>query len=115
MGRLPGFRDDFNEATGLDTDVIFALYEGTSGAPAQAVDSAAYANQLLTRGWETTTDLPVLADGTRTLATITPMTQNTHPELCSLTPELTIIACYYGHGSIHDAHEDIRLHAAAAE
>ena len=115
MGRLPGIRDEFNEANDMDMDIIFALYEGTSGAAAQAVDSAAYANQLLSRGWETLTDLPVLADGTYTLATITPMTQNTHPELCSLTPELAIINCYFGHGSIDDALEDIRTHAAAAE
>lgn len=115
MGRLPGIRDEFNEANSIDSGVIFALYEGTSGAPAQQIDTLPYANQLLSRGWVTTTDLPVLADGTRTLASITPMTQSTHPELCSLTPELVIINCYYGHGSIHDAHEDILLHAAAAE
>ena len=99
----------------MDMDIIFALYAGTSGAPATTVDCTAYANQLLTKGWVTTSDLPILADGTHTLATITPMTQATHPELCALTPELSIISCYAGHGKIDYALEDIRAHAAAAE
>ena len=115
VGRLPGIRDDFIEETGLNFGIVFALYAGTSGAPAQAVDSTSYANQLLTKGWTTTNELPVLADGTRTLATITPMTQNAHPELCALTPELAIISCYHGHGTIESALQDIRDHAAAAE
>ena len=115
VGRLPSIRDEFNQDSGLDTGIVFALYEATSGAPPTAVDSAAYANQLLAHGWVETNDLPVLAAGTRSLATITPMTQNAHPELCAVTPELMIISCYNGHGTIHTALEDIRAHAAAAE
>ena len=115
VGRLPSIKDEFNQDSGMDTGIIFSLYEATSGAPPTAVDSAAYANQLLAHGWVETNDLPVLADGTYTLATLTPMTQNAHPELCAVTPELMIISCYTGHGTIHTALEDIRAHAAAAE
>jgi hypothetical protein len=94
---------------------MFALYEGTSGNPAQAVDCTAYSNQLLSKGWTNTTELPIFADGTRTLANITPMTQNAHPELCALTPELAIISCYAGHGKIENALQDIRVHAGLTE
>jgi len=95
-------------------DIIFAIYAGTNGDPAQASDSQIYANHLLTKGWTNTSELPVLADGSRSLVGVTPMTQNVHPELCSLTPDMKIIGCYFGHGTIDEALEDIRAHAAAA-
>ena len=98
----------------MDMDIVFALYAGTNGDPAQASDSEIYANHLLTKGWTKNSELPVLADGTRSLVGVTPMTQNVHPELCALTPDMSIISCYFGHGKIDLALEDIRAHAAAA-
>jgi hypothetical protein len=39
------------------------------------------------------------------------MTQEVHPEMCALSPDLEIISCYYGHGGYEDALQDIRDHA----
>lgn len=54
---------------------------------------------------------PIFADGTGKLAGATPMTQQVHPEMCALTPELEIISCYNGHGGYEQALDDITVHA----
>ena len=57
------------------------------------------------------TEFPVLADAQSTFASLTPMTQQVHPEMCALTPDLKIISCYSGHGGYEGALQDIRNHA----
>ena len=58
------------------------------------------------------TDFPVLADGSETFKALTPMTQEVHPEMCALTPDMKILSCYSGHGSgVEAALQDIRDHA----
>ena len=104
-GSLPSVQSDFINETGLDFSFLFAIYEGTGGNPATAVDAQAFANDL------NITAFPVMADGRFGLASITPMTQNTHPEMCSLAPDLSILGCYSGHGGYEDALDDIREHA----
>ena len=39
------------------------------------------------------------------------MTQEYHPEMCALAPELEVISCYRGHGGYEQALEDIKSHA----
>ena len=56
-------------------------------------------------------DFPVMADGSSALAGVTPMTEEYHPEVCSVADDMTILACYRGHGSYLDALDDIRAHA----
>ena len=54
---------------------------------------------------------PVLADGQKKSVQATPMTLNSHPEMCALAPDMTILGCYLGHGKHEAAFEDIRAHA----
>ena len=74
--------------------------------PATAQDVANFAN--LTVG---ITKFPVFADGSRNYANATPMTQQRHPEMCAVTPDLEIISCYSGHGGYENALADIKAHA----
>ena len=39
------------------------------------------------------------------------MTQEVHPEMCAVSPEMRIISCYSGHGGYVNALNDIRAHA----
>jgi len=57
------------------------------------------------------TEFPVLADAQTLFASVTPMTQQVHPEMCALAPDMTIISCYSGHGGYEGALNDIRAHA----
>lgn len=81
------------------------MYEGGSGNPATAADCESYAETI---GDPT---FPVFADGSRLIVDATPMTQLVHPEMCALTPDMTIISCSSGHGSYKDMLDDIREHA----
>ena len=54
---------------------------------------------------------PIFADGTGLISGATPMNQQTHPQMCGLTPSLEIISCYSGHGGYEDALADIKTHA----
>ncbi len=104
-GGLQEQQEAFVADTGLDFSFIFVLYEGASGNPAVVEDVINYADTI---GNPT---FPVLADGESQLATHTPMTQLTHPEVCALSHELEILSCYSGHGGYEDALTDIREHA----
>jgi hypothetical protein len=104
-GSLPQVQEEFRTETGLEFSFIFAIYEGTGGNPANSADCEAYASDL------GITEFPVLADGRQGLAGITPMTQQTHPEMCALAPDMTILGCYSGHGGYSNALDDIRDHA----
>ena len=54
---------------------------------------------------------PVLADNNYAFGTNTPMTNNVHPEMCAVSPQMRIIGCYSGHGSHFDAMDAVRTHA----
>ena len=84
---------------------LLVLYEGASGNPAVPQDSVAYADKI------DYPDFPIFADGNHLVADATPLTNEVHPEMCALTPELEIIKCYSGHGGYEDALQDIREHA----
>ena len=81
------------------------LYEGASGSPATAQDSAGYAETI------DFPNFPIFADGNQLVAETTPLTNETLPEVCSLAPDLTIIKCYSGHGGYENSFNDIRIHA----
>ncbi len=103
---LQELQDDFRTETGLsDFRFLFALYEGGAGGPATADDCAAYAEDM------GSPDFPVFADGDKQIAEHTPMTQERHPEMCALTPDMSIISCHVGHGAYVDALDAIRDHA----
>ena len=104
-GRLQDAQTDFVAETGLDFSFIFALYEGASGYPATEDDCDSYADII------GNPDFPVMADGDKLLAAHTPMTQDRHPEMCALAPDMTIISCYAGHGGYDQALDAIMAHA----
>ena len=104
-GRLQDAQDDFTEETGLDFSFLFALYAGASGSPATANDCESYAETIGSPSF------PVFADGDYVIADATPMTQEVHPEMCAIAPDMTIISCYSGHGGYEDALNDIKSHA----
>ena len=89
----------------MDFSFLFAIYEGGGGDPATASDCEAYAETIGSPSF------PVFADGTFQIAGVTPMTQNTHPEMCALSPDLEVISCYSGHGGYFNALDDIKSHA----
>ena len=85
-----------------DFSFIFILSEGASGNPAMAQDAIAYAERI------GSPDFPVLAGGDGAIVDATPLTQDAHPEVCAVTPELEIIECFVGHGGSDDALDVIR-------
>ena len=89
----------------MEFSFLFALYEGGSGNPAVFEDCESYSETI------GSPNFPVFADGTGKIKGATPMTQNTHPEMCALTPEMEIISCYSGHGGYQGALDDIKAHA----
>ena len=103
-GGLQEKQEQFTAETGLDFSFIFVLSEGASGDPAVAEDGIAYAERI---GHP---NFPVLAGGDGVIVEATPMTQEVHPELCALTPELEIIECFTGHSG-SDAALDAIKHA----
>ena len=84
---------------------MFALYQNVNHDPATPADVAEYASYI------GNPDFPIFADGDGILRDATPMTQTTHPEMCALTPDLTIIECSFGHGGQHKMLDAIREHA----
>lgn len=53
----------------------------------------------------------MFADGEQSMVDATPMTQATHPEMCALAPDMTIISCDDGHNGYKNMLDDIREHA----
>ena len=104
-GRLQDVQDNFKAETGLEFSFLFALYQGASGYPATGNDCESYAETI------GDPDFPVMADGEGLISGATPMTQERHPELCALAPDMTIISCYHGHNGYNDALDDIKEHA----
>jgi hypothetical protein len=84
---------------------LFSLYEGATALPATAADVENYA------GYIGDPDFPILADGEGLLRDSTPMTQENNPELCILTPDMTIGLCTSGHGKLEEMLDNIRAHA----
>ena len=104
-GRLQGEQEDFIAETGLNFRFLFTLYEGASGNAATENDCASYAETI------GALDFPVFADSKRKVATSTPMTQQSHPQMCALSPEFEILSCYTGHGKFTQALDAIKAHA----
>lgn len=104
-GGLQEKQEEFVAETGLDFSFIFVLSEGASGNPAVAEDVIAYAERI------GSPNFPVLAGGDGAIVDATPLTQEAHPEICALTPELEVIDCFVGHGGSDDALDVIRSHA----
>ncbi len=84
---------------------MFALYAGFTGSAATGEDCADYADYI------GDPDFPVFADGEGILVGATPMTGYSHPEVCALGPDMTILGCWAGHGTIDSAFDAIREHA----
>jgi hypothetical protein len=103
--RLQDEQEDFIAETGLDFRFLFSIYEGASGNSATANDCASYANTI---GAE---DFPVFADSTKEITGVTPITQQSHPQMCALSPEFKILKCFTGHGGYLDALDEIRTDA----
>jgi hypothetical protein len=89
----------------LNFSFLFALYAGGTGKPANENDCKAYADEI------GMTKFPVMADGSKTIAGNTPMTEEFHPEMCALTPDMEIIACSYGHKAYKQMFLAITNHA----
>ena len=98
-------QDDFVAETGLGFSFIFVLSEGASGNPAVVEDVISYAERI------GSPNFPVLAGGDGAIVDATPFTQDAHPEVCAVTPELEILECFVGHGGAADALDVIRSHA----
>ena len=105
-GSLQSAQQNFRVETGLPFTFVFALYENGSHQPPNAQDVKIYAQQL------GITQFPVLADGVGAFANATPMTQSTHPEVCAVAPDMTLISCGSGHKSYLQRLQDIKSHAA---
>ena len=104
-GRLQQVQEDFEIDTGLNFSFLFALYEGGSGGPATEDDCSAYAEYI------DSPDFPVFADGDESIASATPISPQSHPQVCAIAPDMTIISCYAGHGEYVEALDDIEQHA----
>ena len=88
---------------------MFALYGGmTPKKPATLPEIQRYAERA------GITDFPVLIDGNGAYASVTPMTQRRHPEMCAIGPDMRIISCGAGHKSYKKLMDDIRGHIAQA-
>lgn len=76
---------------------MFVIYAGFTGYDATDEDCASYAEHI------GSPDFPVFADGDRLLHEVTPMNGETHPEICAIGPDMTILDCWSGHGSVDTA------------
>lgn len=86
---------------------LFVLYEGGSGAPATANDVSLYAQAINAQTF------PVMADaGGFNVSANTPMSTLSHPQMCAIAPDMTILNCYTGHGGHNQALDAIRGHLA---
>ena len=84
---------------------MFALYAGFTGYPATAEDCSDYADYIGDPAF------PVFADADKLLQDVTPMDGRSHPELCAIGPDMTILGCWSGHGSIETALDEVRATA----
>ena len=104
-GRLQEEQQKFQAETGLPFTFVFALYENGSHQPPTPLDAQIYAQQV------GITQFPVLADAFGAFAGATPMTQQTHPEVCAVGPDMRIISCGSGHSSFQARLNDIKAYA----
>ncbi len=96
---------EFKKETGLPFKFLFAIYEGGSGAPADADDCEDYADYI------GNPKFPVFADGNGKIAAHTPIDQTMNPQMCALSDEFEILGCLEGHGAYEEALDEIRNHA----
>ena len=85
---------------------MFALYGMTPKKPATLDEVKRYVKRA------GITDFPVLTDAVGAYASVTPMTQRRHPELCAIGPDMRIISCGAGHKSYKRLMKDIRADIA---
>jgi len=104
-GRLQEEQQKFQAETGLPFTFVFALYENGSHKPPTKEDVQIYAQQV------GITQFPVLADAAGAFAAATPMTQQSHPEVCAIGPDMRIISCGSGHNSFQSRLNDIKAYA----
>ncbi len=104
-GSLQQEMQNFKAETNLPFTFVFALYENGSHKPPTQQDVQIYAQQV------GITEFPVLADSAGAFANATPMTQNAHPEVCAIAPDMTIISCGAGHKSFTSRLNDIKAYA----
>ena len=105
MTEAVGFQyhqEDFIAETGLDFSFMFVLFAGVLGYEATEQDSAEYAEHI------GDPDFPVFADGDKLLHDVTPMNGESHPEVCAIGPDMKILECWSGHGSVQTALDKIR-------
>jgi len=99
---LPYYQEDFIAETGLDFSFMFVIFAGFLGYEATEEDCAEYAEHI------GNPDFPVFADGEKRLHDATPMNGESHPEVCAIGPDMTILECWSGHGSVETALDKIR-------
>ena len=103
--RLQSVQEDFVSETGLDFQFMLVLYENSSGYPATPEDGASFADSI------ENPNFPVFADGNDMVVNATPLTNNSRPEMCALSPELEIIGCFTGYDGYANALNEIKTHA----
>ena len=103
-GGLQELQNEFIAETGLDFSFLFVLSQDSNGNTADVEDVVSYHTMM------NEPSFPVLADGARQLAVITPMGEG-QPEMCALSPQMEIIRCYFESGGHEQALLDIRAHA----
>ncbi|MAA80645.1 MAG: hypothetical protein CL916_15420, partial [Deltaproteobacteria bacterium] len=104
-GDLQTIQDEFIAETGLDFQFLLVLYENASGYPATPEDGLAYAQSIANP------DFPVFVDGEDMVVGATPLTNNSRPEMCVLSPDLEIVGCYTGYDGHENALNEIKTHA----
>lgn len=104
-GDLQTIQDEFIAETGLDFQFLLVLYENASGYPATPEDGLAYAQSI------ENPDFPVFVDGEDLVVGATPLTNNSRPEMCVLSPDLEIVGCYTGYDGHENALNEIKNHA----
>ena len=78
---------------GLSFSFLLALYADTLGQVPDGADAAAYSEGI------GDASLPVLADHTQRILSVTPYDGLAMPGKCVLTPEMEILYCWVGHGN----------------
>ena len=79
---------------------MFVLFAGVLGYEATEQDPADCSAHRRPR-------LPGL-NGDKLLYDVTPMNGESHPELCAIGPDMKILECWSGHGTVQTALDKIR-------